>query len=213
MPRDIGASVIAELTASRIRPVLLVDVGFSGGTVYFWSGIGDLIIDGNTYVGAGNLLMVSPATETIEVKAQGAKLKLSGINSAVLSAVLGQVEQKQKVVCKLLFLSETDAPIGSTYSFFVGRFDTATIAQTGDTIEISITAESDLMILRRGRTRRYTREDQQTQYPQDNGFNMVTSLFQWDGRWGKPMNIYGERPTYTPPDNGDGPGDNDSSNA
>ena len=204
MPRTLHADVITALSSGRIRPAMLVDVGFSGGDVHVWSGVGTLNYGGNNYLGAGNLLQVAPAQETIEIRANGVTITLSGLNTSMLSVAFNQVEQKRRVVCRIAFLDENDAIIGADpYVFFEGRVDTVAIDEGADTSSIKITAESEMMVLRQGRRRRYTREDQQAYYPDDEGFNMVTALHKWDGRWNRPMSLKGNRPDYIPPEDED----------
>ncbi len=185
MARDLTAGVITELSASRVRPILFVEVEFSSGFVRFWSGIGDFTWDSKLWTGAGNLLSVTPAGETTTVRANGITMSLSGINPAVLSAVLANAQQGKPATCWLGFLDASDEIVADPYLFFKGRVDVPEIEEGPETATVTITAESQLIELRKVRPRRYTGQDQKIDYPTDLGFDFIPHLKSWNGIWGK----------------------------
>ena len=79
MSRDITTEVLDALDDDVVYPFFAVDLAFSSGPLYMWSGYGDLVIDSKTYLGAGTLLALSSVEETTEIEAKGASLTLSGI--------------------------------------------------------------------------------------------------------------------------------------
>ena len=63
--------------------------------------------------------------------------------------------------------------------------DTMGIEDTGDTANISLTAESRLIDLERSRERRYTSEDQKIDYPNDKGLEFIADLQDKEIVWGR----------------------------
>ena len=82
MTRDLTAGMLSEITADALRPVLLVSAEFASGTVRLWTGCTDIVHDGNTYTGAGHLLSISDMTETVDARAVGITIALSGMPGA-----------------------------------------------------------------------------------------------------------------------------------
>ena len=82
MARSLTAAVATELQSGQIHPHALVHFAFDSGAVRFWSGIGDLVWSGETYVGAGSLGSVGTVEEAASIRAAGAAFKLSGIPPA-----------------------------------------------------------------------------------------------------------------------------------
>ena len=60
MSRSVTGAFNTQLTSSVLEPFLAVNMQFSNGAVYLWTGFGDITIDGNTYTGSGTLMTVSP---------------------------------------------------------------------------------------------------------------------------------------------------------
>jgi hypothetical protein len=85
MPRNLNATLAAALADSSIVPVLLVSLAMASGTVYVWSGLGNLTYNGNTYQGVGALGKISEITENSDVQADGISVMLSGIPIAGLT--------------------------------------------------------------------------------------------------------------------------------
>jgi hypothetical protein len=80
-------------------------------------------------------------------------------------------------------LNGSGSVIGAT-TVFEGRMDQMQVRKAGDTCEIRISLESNLIDLNRSRERRYTHEDQQSDYSGDKGFEYVVSLQNKRVTWG-----------------------------
>ena len=101
MTRSISTDFSNQLTSSTVRPFYAVSIAFSPNKLNIWTGYNDVFIDSETYVGTGNLLEISEIEETSEVKANGIRLTLSGIDSSILSEVL--TEDSHGTVVELFF--------------------------------------------------------------------------------------------------------------
>jgi len=78
-------------------------------------------------------------------------------------------------------LTLIDSPICS----FMGRMDQPTVTVSGETCSLSINAESRLVDMQSSVERRYTQEQQQILYPNDQGFAWVNSIQSTTIYWGQ----------------------------
>jgi len=183
--RDITASVKAEFQADGLAPVLIGSFDYGSGVLRAWSGIGDLIWAGNTYLGVGHLLSVSPVSETVQLKAEGVQFKMTGIPQARLAQVLGEDYQGRPAKLWIGVLDTAGNLIADPVMVLDGRMDTVEIDEGGDAAIITQHVESELIDLRRPRTSRYTDVEQKALYPGDRGLEFVASLQDQVILWGR----------------------------
>ena len=74
------------------------------------------------------------------------------------------------------FNESTRTTINNEFELFNGIVDIPTVAESGDTATIAISAENRLIDLGKVRVRRYTQEDQARDDVTDLGFEFVPSL-------------------------------------
>lgn len=187
MTQRLSATLAAETAQPVVRPVLLALFDFAGGAVRAWSGVGDLVWEGQSWVGVGSFGAVGPIEETTEVRATGARFQLSGVPSGLLNEVVGVSVQGRRARLWLAFMAEDwggfiEAPV----LLFDGRMDMVEVTDGGRIATIALAAENRLRDLERPRLRRYTSQDQQSDYPGDLGFDFVPELQELEIRWGAP---------------------------
>ena len=186
MSRDLTSAVQAEVLKMKVKPVIFVEGQFTSGITRFWSGIGTIIWNGQTWTGVGNLGGVSPISEGTEPHADGIELSLSGIPSDLVTKALGECRPNAPVKLWFGLLDEAEAVIADPYQSFGGRMDVPSVEEGGETSTIKLRVENRLVDFNRARERRFTHEDQQIDYPGDLGFEYVAGLQEWNGVWGKP---------------------------
>lgn len=181
MPRTAPAGLLSALQDEVVYPFFAVDLNFSSGPVYFWTGYEDLTIDGKIYLGVGSLVNISTVEETTEIEAKGALITMTGIPSSFLSLAIQEPYQGRE--CKIYF----GLKAGSVYTteIFSGELDQMNISEDGDTSTIAVTAENVLIKLDRPIIRRLTNEDQKSRYPNDKGLEYVASLQDKEVFWGR----------------------------
>lgn len=183
MSRNLDPQMSAALSASLIYPCLLVVLTFKSATVYVWSGVGPMVVDGQTYLGLGSLGEMGAVTEGVDVNASGTTLKLSGIDPVLLGESLNDI--KLGAPAKIYFgLWSEGTLIGAPYLIFSGLVDKPTVTAGGETISILLALENRLVDLSRATSRRYTAADQHIEYPDDTGFNWVEILNDISLKWG-----------------------------
>jgi len=181
--RDITTVVENALDDDVVYPFFAIELIFDSGPLRLWTGVGEATIDGDTYVGTGNLLSISSIEETTELAVRGATITLSGVPSEVISLALQSAYQGR--VCNIYF-GMVD---GNTYSnltqIFSGYMDEMNIEEAPETSAIELKVENKLIDLERSRTRRYTSAYQKSVYPGDLGLDFVESLQDKKVVWGR----------------------------
>ena len=99
MSRSIPAAILAALGQPEVYPFYAVEMLFDGGAVRLWTGYADRTIDGQTYIGSGNLLSISGIDEVNDLSAKSATVSLNGIASSIVSLAL--TEPYQRRVCRI----------------------------------------------------------------------------------------------------------------
>jgi hypothetical protein len=186
VPRNLSSDVLAALAAGNIQPFYLAAIQFSSGVEYIWTGVGNLSWNAHTWQGVGTFGGVSAITQTDELNAESITLTLSGVPTGFISSALSECRQNYTVDVWLGLLSDSGAVIVDPVHCFSGTMDVPSIQDGGDTVTISITAENELIALQRASNRRYTNDDQKIDFPNDNGFQFVPLIQEWNGQWGKP---------------------------
>lgn len=184
MARDITAGMVTELTADSSRPIKLVKFEFDGGDVTFWNGIGDLVFDGDTYLGAGQLLDISDIQESEDIKADSVTFTLSGIPATIIEVALEENYQGRPVTLWRGAFDADKAIVADPFIIFAGEMDVMTISEFGNTATVSVIAESQMRSLRRPSTRKWTSADQKAVHPSDKGFDEVPQIQDEPLVWG-----------------------------
>ena len=179
MARD---NIPSNFTDQELTVFFAVEALFDSGTVRLWTGFGEIVIDGNTYIGAGNLISVSEIHEGAEIEARGARIGLNGIPAELLGLALNEPYQGREL---RIYVGTLDNGT-QAHMLFRGRMDTMTLQDSGETASINVTVENRLVDLERSRIRRFTAEDQKALYPGDTGLDYVAAIQGKPLTWGRP---------------------------
>jgi hypothetical protein len=179
--RDVPSNIYEALNSPEIEIFFAIDLNFDSGDLNLWTGLGELDVNGVTYVGTGQLLSVSSVEETAEIAAKGAELSLSGIPSTLLSLAL--TEPYQGRVCKIYFGVMSDTTFLT--EIFTGIMDRMDIQEGAETSTITLAVENKLVDLERTRAIRFTSAYQKSIYPGDKGFDFVEDLQDRKLIWGR----------------------------
>jgi len=189
MSRDLTTAMANEVTSDSLFSIRLVQAEFDSETLRFWSGYGDITFNSDTFTGGGDLLQISSVDEVQEVQANNVTVTLSGIPSSIISTALSEPYQDRPLKIWFGALDEsTGNLIGDPELIFRGRMDVMKIEESGEEASISVRCENNLIVLERTNERRYTKEDQQLDHPNDNFFNQVDSIQDTEITWGKGIN-------------------------
>ena len=162
MSRDVSALYRAYANSPAIKGVILVSAEFDTGELNLWNGYQDLVYGGKTYLGAGYLMSMTPATESKEVRANGVQVGLTGMTTEIVSLALNQPCQGRTISIKMALVpgdveshlnfnitvsgakyyvelvkqAAIEVKIGDTY-----RFDQSNSTNTGHNFRISTTID------------------------------------------------------------------------
>ena len=207
MSRELTTGLSQQIARDEITLFFATELFFDTQTLRFWSGLGEVELDGDTYVGSGNMLQISSIDESADISAKGAALTLSGIPSEMISLALSEPYQGRK--CKIFFgvlgggdfllqedgsyvLNEAGGRLDTSppaqqvmTQVFSGYIDQMTIDEGPETCTIAVGVESRLIDLERARVRRYTDQSQKARFASDRGFEFVNSLQDKKFAWGR----------------------------
>jgi len=186
MARSIGTNFQAQLDSTQLEPFFAVSVEFTT-PIRLWTGYSNITVDGNTYFGSGNLLSISPIDESADIRANGVKIALSGLDSGIISSAL--TEDSQGKIVKIYFgvletASNATAVVDTPYQTFEGFIDRMAIIEDRNVAEISVDVENKLIMLETPLNRRYTDQDQKNLFEGDKGLEFVESLQDKVVAWG-----------------------------
>ena len=184
MPRSIDPTTSTSLTQPIVPIAIMVDIQIAAGPIYAWSGYGDLIYNGITYLGIGKLGKISLVQETNSVYASGAQITLEGIDSTDLTEALSDITIGQPVSIYFAVLNAAGQIAGTPITIFAGLTDQVSISESIDNCSITIDVESKLAQLQRNREYRYTDQMQRFLHPGDGAFRYVNLLTNYVGSWG-----------------------------
>lgn len=197
--RNLPDGLKSEIQQPVMQPVYMADLEFDAQTIRIWTGYGNLMYDGNIYIGLGNLIGVSEISETQDIEAKGVIAYLTGIPSAMISLALAENCRGRpfRLYLGMLgtigsILTEDDPGYIKTelggniilennfivppYRWFSGLMDFMEISLTGETHTIALHVENALITARRSKISRYTDEDQRSKYPNDKGLEFINAL-------------------------------------
>jgi len=181
--RDISSAITNNLEDEVIQPFFAIELLFDSAPIRLWTGTGDATIDGDTYIGTGNLLDISSVEETSEIAVRGATITLSGMSSEVISLALQSPYQGR--VCNMYFGIVSGNTYSSLTQIFSGYMDEMNIDEGPDFGSIELKVENKLIDLERARVRRFTSGYQKSVYPGDKGLDFVESLQDKEIVWGR----------------------------
>ena len=185
MPRPMSPAFLAAITSQYIQPALFVELTFSNEILYVWSGVGSITWNGQVWVGVGTFGSITAIEEGTSLDARGMTFTLSGINQQALADALQNIQIALPVILYIGMFNGSGSLIADPIIAWQGRMDQPIISVGGDTVTISLQAESRLLDMDIAVDRRYTLDDSQIDDPGDLGFQFCTSIFQITILWGQ----------------------------
>lgn len=196
MARDLHNDFKTEIVKDVISPIILIELAVAkkdaagiiiAGEEYVraWTGFGTLSFNGEDFIGGGNFIGISEMVESSNLSADGVSISLSGIPSDLLSIALGQIQHGRKATVWLGLLNDGLGLVDDSYKLFSGFSDVTSISDQGETSTISVNIENRLIALETPKVRRYTDQIQRQTYPNDKGFEFVTSLQEKEFNFGE----------------------------
>lgn len=170
------------LRSGRIGQAVLVHMDFRDSPKRWWTGFGDLEVNGHLWQGLGDLITISPISSSYQVSAEQVTFEVAATPEmlALALAAKDRVRDRSVTVYLQLFAmedaegAERGQPIGSPMALYSGTMTKMPWAKTGPT-QRAIRIECEGMFFRRNAAPRgrWTDSDQKARYPGDKGFERL----------------------------------------
>lgn len=171
----LSADFVREARKPTSKWAFLCSLHFDTGVLAFTSMVRNITYNGQTYIGFGNLGKVSELKENSNLDGADYSVELSGVNRALMQALLNENYLGRTAKCLLVLLDENDSVLYEPLVYFKGKMDLLE-CEHGSTGAITVSIRDNLADWARPRLERYTDQDQQRRYPGDRGFEYVTVI-------------------------------------
>jgi hypothetical protein len=173
--RDIEALALAELSEDNLRYIYLVDLQFDSGSLAFNSTLSVYTWNSTTFLGAGNLGSVSNLSESSTLDPSSCSVSLSGINDALLSAILAEEYLNRPAIIYIAMLDSVNQIIGTPFILFDALMDGIAV-EYGKKSTITVSCKDRLSAWDRRKVRLWTDAEQKAKYPLDKGFEHLNFI-------------------------------------
>lgn len=174
--RGASLAVRTEWAKDVCRPIHLLEVDFNPW-VYLTDGPVDVAWNGNSYL-ASKFLGFSSIAETSELLVNSCTISLSGVDQAVIAALLQETYLSRKVKVRTAMLTESLQVVADPVLIFDGRMDRPTVSVDPDSGTVTCTVEgvSHWTDFERRSGRHSNDVEQQAFFPGDKGFAQVAVI-------------------------------------
>lgn len=194
MSLTLDATATARIAASVRGVAWLADLEFGTGTLYYTTAPLSVTVGGNDYLGLGDLASVSAVGESEDASADKITLGFALVNTAMLAATLGNVDnyRGRRARLWLQLYDEAFQPAGAPVKRWAGFMDRVTVERhPADALGGGAsTGRLNLECSRAGMARarnlqglRLTDAQQQQRYPGDLGLAYVQTLIEQPSLW------------------------------
>ena len=181
----IDAKTALRLSQDHQEIKFALKAEFDTDTVLIHTGQGDLVIGGETYLGAGTLLAISDIEDSQELKSAGVTFSISGMDAEVLGYALNENYQNRPISLFMAFVSGGTDDVDGYLTLYKGRMINIDISDDVNGSNITLQTENRLLDLRRPSNIRYTKESQQYLYNGDTSLDQVAKVSQMNIEWGR----------------------------
>lgn len=166
------------------RPLaLLASIEHPDGNAYFWTGVGPLEWDGQTWTGIGHFGGVAPVKYSSELAIQEVVFALTGVDATVVATLDDNIRNLTGIVW-LACIGDRGNIVDSPYQLLTSELDYQTFSVDEDgNATISIIARTGFYTLERAIDEVWSTEDQKLTYPDDTGLDMIPGLQNQDVLW------------------------------
>jgi len=182
MTRPMTTAADTAVQAEVVDRTTAVALDFASGMVRLCGAPFDITIDGETFIGVGQLGGISVVEESAELQSYGLTISLQGIPRDSIALALTQSYQGRPGIVWEVPLTAAGLAVADPIVVFRGRMDQMTV-ELGATAAVRVQLQNRLVDWERARIRRYTSEDQQREHPGDLGFAFVSATAEKDIIW------------------------------
>lgn len=184
MSVGVGLTARMQQAIKEGRPLyLLAAIDHPDGFVYLWSGTGDLVWDGNTYVGRGALGSLGQIEESSELEIGQRVMTLKGVDPEATQFLAANVRNRTATFW-LACLDRQGKVIRDPYLLEEVLMDGQSLpVDEQGRVSVQITAYSGFWNLERAQDIAWSTEEAKLDYPDETGFDMIPSLVNKETKW------------------------------
>lgn len=201
--RSLHANIQNALDDAYVLPVMFTELVFDDGTLRLHTDLGDITWGGHTWLGVGDLGSIDAIEERDDLSPTGTLLRLSGLNTTVLTEALTQnyFDRPANIYFGLRD-TVTASLVSDPYELFPGRMDQMkiTIGDVQNIIEMAV--ENELIEFQDPRMQYYSDAELQRDYPGSLGFKWLAAMIDTKILWhGDSYVVFGTHDVVSKPRN------------
>jgi hypothetical protein len=186
-------SIINDLASGHVEMGFAVEIMAPSAPVRVHTGVGEVVINSQLYLGLGSLGSISPSKSDGSTSPKDITLSLALIDSSMLALALNEKMVGSQVQI-IMFTYGADGQVKSTAVAFAGKI-TSVSAVTGDENTVSYSCANELEGWQSICSWRYTEDGHLLRYPGDHGLRYVGQSSERTIYWGSksdaPPFVYG----------------------
>lgn len=186
-------SIINDLASGHVEMGFAVEIMAPSAPVRVHTGVGEVVINGELYLGLGSLGSISPSKSDGSTSPKDITLSLALIDSSMLALALNEKMVGSQVQI-VMFTYGADGQVKSTAVAFAGKI-TSVSAVTGDENTVNYSCANELEGWQSICSWRYTEDSHLLRYPDDHGLRCVGEMSErtilWGSRSDAPPFVYG----------------------
>jgi hypothetical protein len=177
-----STTILDEMQRDNPRLVIAVEILYKNAPVRAHTGVGEIVIDGQTYIGVGSLGGIDPVKQSANNGPSTMNLSMSGLDPTLVAETLNQRTQGSKVkiiICSL----DDDLQVTSSSIMLSGRVSTQRFAY-GQEMSVEVEIVDRLADWQRKGARRFDQESHKAEQPDDDFFQAVAQMSERALYWG-----------------------------
>lgn len=172
-------TIAAQAEGRRPHAAILTEHDFPEGYAYNWTGLGDLDLDGHTWIGRGDLVTLGALPSGTEDAAVAVTDKLSGVAPEFVTEARSQppVRGRSQIKWLQFFDPDTLQPLDTKYLLADRIMDVMGYSGIGPNMRtISLTTEDIWTGLNTSEHANWSAADQDALFPGDKGLDFVAEM-------------------------------------
>lgn len=183
--------IINEMNSDNPRLLHAVEILYPSAPVRAHTGFGEIVIDGQNYIGVGQLGSIEPIPQTSETAPSSASIGLSGLDPTLVAETLNERTQGSKVKIMVCSLDEDDQ-VTSASILFAGRVNNQKF-KYGSEMIILLDVVDRLEDWQRKGGKRFDPESHEQDFPGDKCFKFMAQMSEAPLYWGSKKDAPGFR--------------------
>lgn len=127
MPRGLSTAFEDALDADILVPVIAASLDFENDPLFAWSGLGDLLLGADTYVGLEGAFALEPFRDTSDTRISSLKCQLGYVQNGDLPNLETDSWEGRSAVFNVVMLDPDDLTIIDSVEIFRGQMDTLSV--------------------------------------------------------------------------------------